>query len=57
MNTYKAWSRRSLNAALAAVGAMLSGADNEGDWPPDVTREDLERAHARLKAMLEKWGR
>lgn len=27
---------------------MLAGEDNEGDWPPDITREDLDGARAAL---------
>lgn len=40
---------RRINAALSAVAAMLAGEDNEGDWPEDVTREDLEGALKRLQ--------
>ena len=47
-------SRRRLNAACSAIALMLAGEDNEGGWPGDVTREDLQGALAALNARLER---
>ena len=44
------WSHKRLNAAASAVAAMLAGEDNEGDWPEDVTRADLDGA---LRCLFE----
>jgi hypothetical protein len=43
-----------LRAMLAAVSAMLAGEEGEGDWPPEVTEEQLERAHAWIHSQLDK---
>jgi hypothetical protein len=53
---YQNWTKRSLRAAIAAIGAMLANPEGEGDWPEDVTKDDLERAQARLQDRLSKWG-
>lgn len=50
----KFWTKRRLRAAIAACSAMLAGDENEGDWPEDVTREDLACARERLLADLER---
>lgn len=48
------WTIRRLRAALAAVNAMLAGAEGEGDWPEDVAKDDLEAARDRLYADLKR---
>lgn len=45
-------SQRRLRAMDAALGAMLSGEDGTGDWPPEVTREDLEAAQAWVQSRI-----
>lgn len=45
--------QRRIKAAVAAIDAMLSGEDNAGDWPEDVTRQDLEGAAQALHARLD----
>lgn len=36
---------RRLKAIEGALSAMLAGAENEGDWPDDVKRADMEAAY------------
>lgn len=40
---------------MLAIQAMLAGEDNEGDWPEDVTRADLEGALEAIAALEDKW--
>lgn len=46
--------QRRARAAFVAVNAMLAGEDHAGDWPEDVSREDLDAARLWLIARLEK---
>lgn len=48
------WTLSRTRAALSAVSAMLAGEDNEGDWPEDVKREDLEASHELLCAQRDR---
>ncbi len=46
--------KRRLDAMANALGAMLAGEDNQGDWDQDVTREDLEAAEQWVCEQLRK---
>lgn len=46
--------RRRLEAMSAALGAMLAGDANEGDWPEDVSEEDMDSAHSWVLEQLRK---
>jgi hypothetical protein len=46
--------KRLLEAMSSAVSAMLAGADNEGDWPEDLPRRDLEDADRWIAQQLTK---
>jgi hypothetical protein len=57
VKTYKAWSKRSLRAAVEAVEKALEDAEWAEEEGRKNSAEDLRRAKARLAAQLEKWGR
>lgn len=44
--------QRRIEAAVAAIEAMLAGEEQEGDWPEDMNRELLEGARDALNARL-----
>lgn len=46
--------KRRLDAMANALGAMLAGEDNQGDWDEDVKREDLEAAEQWVREQLRK---
>ena len=46
--------RRECDAAISAINAMLAGEDGEGDWPEEVTRDDLDGAADKLM-MIRDW--
>jgi hypothetical protein len=43
-----------MKAALAAINAMLAGVPGEGDWPKDISGDDLNSARIRLISDLDK---
>jgi hypothetical protein len=46
--------KRRLDAMANALGAMLAGEDNQGDWDEGVKREDLEAAERWVCEQLRK---
>jgi len=46
------WTQRRLDAVISAVAAMLAGEEGKGDWPPDVTADELRGGLYRLQAEL-----
>ena len=50
----KRLTKRLLEAMSAALSAMLAGEDNQGDWPEDLPRRDLEDADRWIAQQLAK---
>ena len=46
--------KRLLEAMSAALCAMLAGEENQGDWPEDLPRQDLEDAETWVSNQLSK---
>jgi hypothetical protein len=46
--------KRLLEAMSSAVTAMLAGEENQGDWPEDLPRRDLEDAELWIAQQLAK---
>lgn len=47
-------SLRRLRAMEGAVSAMLAGEVYEGDWPEDVTADDMEKAWHWISEQIDK---
>lgn len=46
--------QRRLEAMSAALSAMLAGDQGEGDWPEDVSFDDMDSAHTWVLEQLRK---
>ena len=46
------FTKKELKAIRAAIGAMLAGAEHEGNWPEDVDSEDLHSALGKVQGRL-----